>query len=408
MNKPLFIDLFAGAGGLSEGFLKAGFKSIAHIEIDKNACDTIQTRTAYHFLKSNKRLHIYYDYLRGEISNLQLLSEIPSSHKTSVINQSIADETINSLFDIIEKKLKGRTLDFIVGGPPCQAYSLLGRHHDDIEKDPRNKLYIQYGRFLKKFKPKGFVFENVPGILSANNGKHFLNLKKYFRKIGYEVYPKKINASDFNVIQARNRIIIIGWKKENDFGFPTFKTKKIENISFDLLQDLPELEPGNKPKISHYTNYGNNYLNKFKIKNGVDFVTQHHARNHNSNDLKIYKIAIDNWTKEKKRLKYTDIPSHLQSHKNKSSFLDRYKVVNGTGLSHTVVAHIAKDGHYYIHPDPQQCRSISVREAARIQSFSDDYFFEGSRTSMFKQIGNAVPPLMSEKIAKKLKKLIWQ
>ena len=136
------------------------------------------------------------------------------------------------------------------------------------------------------------------------------------------------------------------------------------------------------------------------------FVTQHISRPHNQRDLEIYKLAINLWNKENRRLSYKEIDESLKTHKNEKSFLDRFKVVDANGYSHTVVAHIAKDGHYYIHPDEKQVRSISVREAARIQSFPDDFFFEGSRSAAFKQIGNAVPPLMAYKIAKKLKELI--
>ena len=134
--------------------------------------------------------------------------------------------------------------------------------------------------------------------------------------------------------------------------------------------------------------------------NGIDFTTQHITRNHNERDLEIYSIAIDKWVNKKERLKYNDLPERLQTHNNTKAFLDRYKVVDPLGHSHTVVAHISKDGHYYIYPDLKQIRSISVREAARIQSFPDDYFFEGGRTAAFKQIGNAVPPLMAQALAR--------
>ena len=144
-------------------------------------------------------------------------------------------------------------------------------------------------------------------------------------------------------------------------------------------------------------------LAKCAIRNGIDFVTQHIARPHNTLDLAIYKIAIKKWLTNGERLRYPDLPSNLKTHKNETSFIDRFKVVDIHGLSHTMVAHIAKDGHHYIYPDKKQVRSISVREAARIQSFSDDYYFEGGRTSAFKQIGNAVPPLMSKEIAQKIK-----
>jgi DNA (cytosine-5)-methyltransferase 1 len=245
-------------------------------------------------------------------------------------------------------------------------------------------------------------------LLSANKGQHFKNLKAYFREIGYEVHHDTLIASDFGVLQARKRIIIVGWKKAQDFGFPDFE-KIIKQFTVnDAFQDLPKLKPGEGFRTTNYTESKNEYLEKFELRNGVDFVTQHITRPHNPRDLEIYKTAIKAWNKGKVRLKYPDLPENLKTHKNESSFIDRYKVIDGLGISHTVVAHIAKDGHYYIHPDIKQCRSISVREAARLQSFPDDFYFEGSRSAAFKQIGNAVPPLMSYAIAQKMKELLCQ
>ena len=408
MNKLNFIDLFAGASGMSEGFIRAGLNPISHIEMDKYACDSIRTRAAYHFLVKNGKEELYIDYLKGLISREELYNQVPKKILDSVLNIEITDDSIKSIFSKIDKTLIEKKVDLIIGGPPCQAYSLLGRHHENIENDPRNKLYIQYGRFLKKYEPKAFVFENVPGLLSANKGQHFKNLKAYFRKIGYEVYHDTLNAADYGVLQARKRIIIVGWKKNNDFGFPEIK-KVIEEFTVnDIFQDLPKLKPGDGMQVAKYTIPKNDYLQKFELRNGVDFVTQHISRPHNERDLKIYKTAINKWNKGEERLRYPDLPKELKTHKNETSFTDRYKVVNGNGVSHTVVAHIAKDGHYYIHPDIKQCRSISVREAARLQSFPDDFYFEGSRSAAFKQIGNAVPPLMAFAIAKSMKELICQ
>jgi len=406
MKKINFIDLFAGASGMSEGFIKAGFNPISHIEMDEHACYTIKTRSAYHYLKNTGDINIYYDYLKGKINREKLYNSVPKKIIDSVLNIEISDNSINQIFDHIDKLKKDKPIDLIIGGPPCQAYSLIGRHQKEIEKDPRNKLYIQYGRFLKKYQPKAFVFENVPGIISANKGKHFKNLKAYFKRLGYKVYYDTLNASNYGVLQTRKRIIIIGWKKENDFGFP--KIKKINNnfTVNDILYDLPKLKPGDVLKIAKYTSNINEYLERFELRNGIDFTTQHITRPHNERDLKIYAYAIKIWNNNNIRLKYPDLPEELRTHKNLKSFVDRFKVVNGNGFSHTIVAHIAKDGHYYIHPDIKQCRSISVREAARIQSFPDDFFFEGSRTAAFKQIGNAVPPLMSFAIAKEIKKLL--
>jgi len=408
MAKLNFIDLFAGASGMSEGFIRAGFSPISHVEMEKDACNTIKTRAVYHFLKRNNKINIYYDYLQGNYTTEELYSKVPKRILDSVLNIEITDNSIKPIFDHINKFRKNKSVDLIIGGPPCQAYSLLGRHHKEIENDPRNKLYIQYGRFLKEFNPKAFVFENVPGMLSANKGKHFKNLKTYFKRLGYQVHFDTLDASEYGVLQARKRIIIIGWRKENDFGFPEIiKVIKKYKVN-DGFFDLPKLKPGDSLNIAKYETVTNEYLEKFELRNGIDFTTQHIARPHNKQDLKIYEFAINKWNSDKVRMKYTDLPSELRTHKNTTSFIDRFKVVNGNGIAHTVVAHIAKDGHYYIHPDIEQCRSISVREAARLQSFPDDFYFEGSRTAAFKQIGNAVPPLMSYSIAKKMKELLCQ
>ena len=408
MEKLNFIDLFAGASGMSEGFIKAGFNPISHIEMDKDACDSIKTRAVYHYLTKEGNEKNYIDYLKGNISREELYGQVPKEVLDSVLNIEITDDSIKGIFSKIDTLLKGEKVDLIIGGPPCQAYSLLGRHQENIENDPRNKLYIQYGRFLKQYDPKAFVFENVPGLLSANKGQHFKNLKAYFRKLGYEVYHDTLDASDYGVLQARKRIIIVGWKKDIDFGFPEIEKTNKAFVVNDIFRDLPKLKPGEARQIANYTVEKNEYLEKFELRKGVDFVTQHISRPHNERDLEIYKTAINKWNENNERLKYPDLPTELKSHKNETSFIDRYKVVNGNGVSHTVVAHIAKDGHYYIHPDVKQCRSISVREAARLQSFPDDFYFEGSRSAAFKQIGNAVPPLMAYAIAKSINELLCQ
>lgn len=407
-KKFTFIDLFAGAGGLSEGFIRQGFEPIAHVEMNEEACLTIKTRAAYHFLFKNGKSKIYRDYLLGKIPRAELFKQVPTEIQDSILNIEITDDSIKSIFSEIKQHQKNKEIDIIIGGPPCQAYSLLGRHQKEIENDPRNKLYIQYGRFLKELKPKAFVFENVPGLLSASKGEHFKNLKIYFKKLGYEVYHKTLDASDYGVLQARRRVIIVGWLKENDFGFPEIEIFPKKYKVQDALYDLPKLKSGEGTQVTEYRSKKTQYLEKFELRNGLDFVTQHISRPHNERDLAIYEFAIDKWNNEKVRVKYPDLPENLRTHKNMTSFLDRFKVVNGEGVSHTIVAHIAKDGHYYIHPDIEQCRSISVREAARLQSFPDDFFFEGSRSAAFKQIGNAVPPLMAYAIAKKMKELLCQ
>ncbi len=411
MKRLNYIDLFAGASGLSEGFRMLNFNPVAHVEIDSDACLTIKTRAAYYHLKENNKISVYYDYLSGNITRDSLYKFLPSDIENSVINAEISDSTLKYIFKVIEtnlKQLPNSELDLIVGGPPCQAYSLIGRHGVDWENDHRLKLYVQYGRFLKEFKPKVFVFENVPGIYSANNGYHFTHLKKYFRKLGYEIEDRILNAKDYGVLQNRRRVFVVGWRKDIQFSFPVFEPIVHNYTVEDIFSDLSPLTPGQVINKGKYKKEPSKYMKQFNLSNGVNFYTQHISRPHNSNDLKIYNIAIQKWEQENKRLKYTDIPEKLRTQKNTESFLDRFKVVDGKGISHTLVAHIAKDGHYYIHPDIKQCRSISVREAARIQSFPDDFYFEGSRTSVFRQIGNAVPPLLSKAIADGIKNKLYK
>lgn len=407
-----YIDLFAGAGGLSEGFIRCGFEPIAHVEMNKDACDTLRTRTAFHYLKKENRIEEYYDYLKGKISRDELWIKIPEHLIKSVINTEISPETLPSIFEKIDKQLGKQKVDLVIGGPPCQAYSVAGRARDPkgMTEDPRNHLYKYYVEFLKRYKPKMFVFENVPGILSANNGGYLELIFEAVREAGYELDKKVLNAKHFGVLQDRKRVIIIGWKKNLKFKYPDFVENEPQfEILKDLFSDLPKIKNGQGEwGIVKYAKETTNYLEKSGIRNGVDFTSQHIARPNNQNDLEIYKIAVNKWVKDNKRLNYAELPERLIRHSNTKSFTNRFQVVNHAGVSHTVVAHICADGHYYIHPDVKQNRSITVREAARIQSFPDDYFFEKSRTTAFKQIGNAVPVLMAEGIANKIKEMICQ
>ncbi|MET1172938.1 DNA cytosine methyltransferase [Paenibacillus amylolyticus] len=399
-----FIDLFAGAGGLSEGFMKKGYKPIAHVEMDKYASQTLRTRAVYWELVTSGRTNLYYDYLKGLMSREELYSYLPSDHSDIVINKEISEETIDSIFETIDTNMKllGETkIDLIIGGPPCQAYSLVGRARDPFRKenDPRNYLYKQYIKFLDKYKPEMFVFENVPGIRTAGNGAFFQAMTDDMHALNYELDSDVIDASHHGVLQQRKRVILIGWKKGLNMKFPDLELEKNYYKVSDILDDLPSLQAGESLDRCLYTKEASEYAIKSGIRT-MDFVTQHITRPHNERDKEIYRLVIEAWEREGTRLKYTDLPEELRTHKNLKSFLDRFKVVAGdTSYCHTMVAHISKDGHYYIHPDKQQLRSLSVREAARIQSFPDNFYFEGPRTAVFTQIGNAVPPILAEKIA---------
>ncbi len=409
MSKLNYIDLFAGAGGLSDGFIREKFEPVAHVEMNVDAADTLKTRIAFHHFSQKKNLTKYYSYLQQDISRNELWDSIPQHLLESVINEEISDNTIEGIFKKIDSQLDEKKVDVIIGGPPCQAYSLVGRSRDPnrMKGDKRNFLFRYYAKFLIRYKPKYFVFENVLGLLTAGNAKYLNEMLELFEEIGYSADMKVLNAEEYGVLQKRRRVIIIGRKGKTKFQFP--ELQKMENnwqTKRDLFFDLPYLKPGQELEVVGYTKNINHYLKKTETRNGINYTTQHITRNHNDRDLEIYSLAIDKWLNDRQRLKYNDIPKRLQTHKNTEAFLDRYKVIDPTGHSHTVVAHIAKDGHYYIYPDLKQVRSISVREAARIQSFPDNYFFEGGRTAAFKQIGNAVPPLMAEKIAASLKYLL--
>ena len=418
-KRYLALDMFSGAGGLTEGFLRQGFDFAAHIEMNRHAADTLETRLCYHDLKDSNNRDIYTDYYQGTITREDFFSRAKDvgAGTDYVINREINNDSEKEIIELIKKNLSDRygetSVDVVIGGPPCQAYSLVGRGRDKngMKDDPRNYLYKHYVSFLDAFQAKMIVFENVPGILSAKEGSIFQDVISRCESIGYHIDPEPriINASRFGVLQNRNRIIIIGWKNELDCFYPEFEESPLKGKVWDLLNDLPKQQAikDNKDNFLLYSGESSEYAQAAKIRNGLGGVRHHAARYHNNRDQEIYRRAINQWDHGSgTRLKYDALPSELQGHKNMTAFLDRYKVVNGDGYSHAVVAHLAKDGHYFIHPDINQTRSITVREAARLQSFPDDYLFEGSRGDMYTQIGNAVPPLMAEGIAKKTKEML--
>lgn len=418
---PRFIDFFAGAGGLSEGFIKAGYIPVAHVEMKKDACDTLRTRAAFHYLREHDQLDIYENYLRNKREGTDgsaLWRQVPAEVTNKVIQATIGEETMDEITARLDALVGGEPIDIVIGGPPCQAYSIAGRAKmgEDVKKDPRNYLYRFYLRFIDHFRPKMFVFENVMGITTAQTAdmvKPFDDLKQIADGMGYEVEAHEQIASDYEVLQHRHRMIIVGWRREDDNHIPTGyhypELTKIPNkykTRRDIFADLPERKNGDG-RLCELVQYTRpleemEYLSNTGIRGTFDFTTQHVTRNNNERDREIYCIAIKEW-KHKRRLNYAKLPPRLRTHKNTNSFLNRFSVVDPHGCCHTVVAHIAMDGHYYIFPSKkptiETARSISVREAARLQSFPDDYFFEGSRTSAFRQIGNAVPVMMSYHIA---------
>jgi len=330
-----YIDLFAGAGGLSEGFIQAGFEPVAHVEMNPDASNTLRTRACYHFLKNANQLNIYRRYERGLITREELYGQVPNVVLNSVINAEISKETIYDIFNQVDALLAvnpnwNNQVDVIIGGPPCQAYSLVGRavKVNKMVDDPRNFLYLMYCRFLQKYNPRMFVFENVPGLLSANKGQHFKNLKKYMRRVGYEIEARELNACNFGVLQNRKRIIIVGWRKNSPYYFPEIRTVQHNFTVNDLFRDLPNLQAGETN--NQYTRARRSqYLTDFDIRENGDVLTWHEARPHIDRDREIYRRAIRLWNDGHQRLRYCDLPDELRTHQNVNAFLDRFKVVEG-------------------------------------------------------------------------------
>lgn len=324
-----FIDLFAGAGGLSEGFLQAGFKPVAHVEMNEFAAKTLETRSAYYYLKGTDNLGLYKKYLTGKISRDEFMKQIPASITKTIIKETMSDETLPSIFRTIDGIMKIRgisKMDVIVGGPPCQAYSLVGRAQSShmevpMAEDPRNYLYKLYARFLKRYQPRMFVFENVTGIESANNGATWKNIQKYLKRVGYEIECREQNARTFGVLQNRRRMIIVGWLKQSGLKYPDFLEIKTDAIVNDLLADLPKLHPGESSD-----KYARTKASSYVIGSGIrakdDVLTLHNSRPNIERDINIYRRAIELWNDGHKRLNYNDLPDELKTHKNRHSFTD--------------------------------------------------------------------------------------
>lgn len=390
-----FIDLFAGCGGLSEGFYREGFKALAHVEINHDACETLRSRMKYYGYKNADEEVIEYD-----ITSPDIISRIDSV-------------------------VKGKKIDIIIGGPPCQAYSTAGRVRDGegMAKDPRNFLFESYVRILEYYRPKFFVFENVTGLLSARvNGS--LIFPKVLQALGnqYKVIddPSILvhNTANYGVPQIRKRVIIMGVRKDivGKDAMDLYKSVKKTHYDPDMdaeqrkkllrfvdvhdaISDLPPVEPGHDASSEAFDYPCNNAFLKRIGRSGVHPLMDHICRNHNDTDRERFRVMIGNhWSFGEMRRKRPDL-----EHEHARVFDNSYVVQWWDLPSKTILAHIYKDGFQFIHPDLAQARTFTVREAARIQSFPDDFVFEGSRGEKFKQIGNAVPVLFAEALAKAIK-----
>jgi DNA (cytosine-5)-methyltransferase 1 len=392
-----FVDLFAGCGGLSEGFLKLNFKGLCHVDFDQYACKTLANR-----LKD-------YNVPIEEIDKTVLTRDL-TKHET-------VEDILECANDV--------DVDLLIGGPPCQAFSTVGRAQDknSMKNDPRNYLYRHYIEILEKLNPKIFVFENVTGLLSSkpDGEKIFPLIVKEFKKKGYDVYdnPKIIvlNSVHYGVPQIRKRVILIGIRNdinvkskdvydliEKMYYAPNEEKNNLKKYRtiHNAISDLPPYFPGEgEEEIDFVSDSKNEYVKLMRVKNSTKLYN-HTTRKHNDLDRERYKILSENrW-----QLKDLNKVRPDLVHYNPKHFVNRYTVQEFDKPGRTVVAHLYKDGNLFIHPDSKQERTFSVREAARVQSFPDDFKFLGARTHQYKQVGNAVPPLMSYQIAKAIKKVL--
>ena len=392
------IDLFAGCGGLLDGFLQSDkYKSVASVEWEKAPVNTLK-----------KRLKDKWGYEDADQSvirfDMQRFEDLCSGFE----NDPDYGESVG-----LDKIIGERKIDVIVGGPPCQAYSVAGRvsDKDNMKNDYRNYLFEYYLKIVSRYQPKVFVFENVPGMLSAMpDGTPIVHLiKRDMNKIGYEVLENLSEAvfdtSDFGVPQQRKRVIILGLNKNyfkgydcqkilNDFYkniVQNYKTETKKTV-FDAIDDLPPCYP----TTEIFRKDGRKYSHTIPECD----ISWHFSRFQNERDIKIFKmLAADIESGEmiyQDSAKLNEIYNEATGAQSK---VHKYHVLRKDKPSTTILAHLYKDGLRFIHYDSKQARSITVREAARLQTFDDDFEFLGSMADAYKMIGNAVPPQFAKTLA---------
>ena len=497
------IDLFAGPGGLCEGFSsivdESGAKRFhvkVSIEKDPTAHKTLTLRSIFRQFPKGQTPQAYYEYVKGAIEREAFFAhpDIAAAAEQASKEARLCELGVTPSKDVdgwIKDALGGETNWVLIGGPPCQAYSLAGRSRmrkgnvEAFEQDKRHFLYQEYLRIIERFEPAAFVMENVKGLLNSQHGgtsifKRILaDLSSPRAGLNYEVRslvvakdelnPKDyiIEADDHGVPQSRHRVILFGIRSDVVAATPAlretperFTLKKLtEKVAVETaLQGLPYLRSKLSKEPDSFAGWRKAVAESPKALVGwrdetrplveramqdaikglewrpssgqpftkwdVEFETsmpkelrdwygdirlggviQHETRSHMRSDLHRYMFAAcyAQAVRERPNLNHFPpklLPDHANVGQEKAApFLDRFRVQMRGRPSTTVVSHIAKDGHYYIHYDASQCRSFTAREAARLQTFPDNYFFEGTRTQQYHQIGNAVPPLLARKIA---------
>lgn len=499
------VDLFAGPGGLAEGFASirdAGggrpYQIALSVEKEPSAFATLRLRSFFRQFRETPKA--YYDYLAGHISRDQLISKHPlewqaACEETAMLELGTAEATdwLNPVLDRIGESAADGTI--LIGGPPCQAYSLVGRARNrgkvgyDPASDHRHFLYEEYIRILKRLQPVAFVMENVKGMLSARvDGESMIDkivddLKAAGGKPdSYVLVPLVadqgsghvrhiIRSENFQIPQARHRVILMGIRADifrragmSDEATPALRPQPARSTVASVLAGMPQLrsglsksaddaEPWKRAAVKAFKNAASacrddggwlaevakrlsdharqiaaaeklpprsstvvtpvrdNFLGAWLCDERLPVLPNHETRGHMEGDLARYAFASTFAELFGRSPKADEYPRGLApNHRNWDSgkFADRFRVQTWDAPSTTVTSHISKDGHYFIHPDPLQCRSLTVREAARLQTFPDNYYFEGNRTQQYVQVGNAVPPLLARQIGELLLQILSQ
>lgn len=499
------IDLFAGPGGLGEGFSSFSHRKGQfpfHIEMsvekEKSAHKTLELRAFFRQF-SGRAPKAYYQYLKGEneLDRAKLFAAYPKKYAAAQEETLYGPRALGNKEDdqLIYKRLrslrKTKKTRVVIGGPPCQAYSLIGRARNKGKKgylpenDERHFLYEEYLKVLSTIKPEVFVMENVKGILSSKvndqpvfpsilqdlrhpskslgvrGGKEYKIYSLVCDQDGERVEDEKyiIRAEQYGIPQARHRVILLGVRSDFNASPSQLKLAENEVTTQNVIYDLPSLRSGvskgadspevwkneiakairkidkavpstvlEKSKLNAVSKQasalssrgsqfqarskkfkGSNKLREWYLDDRLDGFTNHETRAHITDDLTRYLFCALYAEQKSVSPKAKNFPQSLSprhANWNSGSFSDRFKVQVANKPASTITSHISKDGHYYIHPIPAQCRSLTVREAARLQTFPDNYFFEGNRTQQYVQVGNAVPPLLAKQIAEIVYKLL--
>lgn len=396
------IELFSGCGGLTDGFKQSGyFNMLAGVEWDKNAIQALRNRLQNKWQYKNVNdIMLHFD--------IQRISELLNGFDDLEYGAS------NGLINIVGSE----KVTAIVGGPPCQAYSVAGRIRDEkgMHDDYRNFLFESYIKVVDQFQPDACIFENVPGMLSAKPGGISIieRVEKAFDDSGYFISRQLkqeavFDTSKFGVPQKRLRVIIVAIRKASFDDYEAKVDEFYRNMNSytsdevvgvdSAIGDLPKLFPLKTPvkKVSHYT--------EEPIDKTV--IADHTPRFHNARDIEIFGLLAKDIESEEFKYTHSDALKQLYTEKTgKVSAVHKYHVLRKEKPSNTIPAHLYKDGLRHIHPDSKQARTITVREAARLQTFDDDFEFSGGNGARYKMIGNAVPPLFAKFIAKALNKIL--